>query len=111
MYYRLTQYDAQGNSIYTDTQKVNRTLESKFQIAVYPNPVGDTANILVENTQGEAITLSVYSLSGQVVYQQTLQSQVGDQEVTLPLNGLASGIYLLKATTDTYAVTSKITKL
>jgi hypothetical protein len=111
VYYRLTQYDAQGNSIYTDTQKVNRTLESKFQVSVYPNPVGDTANLLLENTQGEAITLSVYSLSGQVVYQQILQSQVGDQEVTLPLNGLASGIYLLKATTDTHAATSKITKL
>ena len=111
VYYRLTQYDAQGNAIYSDTQKVNRTLESKFQLTVYPNPVGDTANIQLENTQGEAITFSVYSLSGQMVYQQTVQSQVGDQQVALPMNTLTSGIYLVKATTDTYAVTSKITKL
>ncbi|MDN3676297.1 CehA/McbA family metallohydrolase [Flavobacterium paronense] len=111
VYYRLTQYDAQGDAIYTDTQKVNRTLESKFQLTVYPNPVGATANIQLENTQGEAINFSVYNLSGQMVYQQTVQSQVGDQEVVLPMNGLASGIYLVKATTDTYAVTSKITKL
>lgn len=111
VYYRLTQYDAQGNAIYTDTQKVNRTPESKFQLTVYPNPVGDTANIQLENSQGEAITFSVYNISGQMVHQQTVQSQIGDQEVVLPLNGLSSGIYLVKATTDTYAVTSKITKL
>ncbi len=111
VYYRLTQYDAQGNAIYTDTQKVNRSLESKFQLTVYPNPVGDNANIQLENTQGEAINFSLYSMTGQMVYQQTIQTQVGDQEVALPMNGLASGMYLVKATTDTYAVTSKITKL
>lgn len=111
VYYRLTQYDAQGNAIYTDTQKVNRITESKFRLTVYPNPVGDTANIQLENTQGEAITFSVYSLTGQMVYQQTIQSKTGDEEVVLPVNGLAPGMYLVKATTDTYAVTSKITKL
>jgi hypothetical protein len=111
VYYRLTQYDGEGNSIYTDTQKVNRTMESKFQVTVYPNPVGDTANMQVENTQGEAIMFSVYDLTGKMVYQKEVQSQVGDQEIGLPMNGLSSGIYFVKATTEGYAVTSKITKL
>ena len=111
VYYRLTQYDAQGNRIYTDTQKVIRVLESKFQLTVYPNPVGDTATIQVENTQGELVQFTVYDLTGKLVYQQAIQTQVGDQEVNVPMQSLTSGIYFIKATTANYNVTTKITKL
>ncbi|WP_293893109.1 CehA/McbA family metallohydrolase [Flavobacterium sp.] len=111
MYYRLTQYDAEGNIIYTDTQKVNRELEPKFRLTVYPNPVGDNATIQVENTQGEAITFSVYDITGKWIYQQEVLTQTGDQEVAIPMQSLAPGIYFVKAATAKYTVTAKVTKL
>ena len=111
MYYRLTQYDAEGNILYSDTQKVNREPESKFQLTVYPNPVGDTATIQVENTQGEAIKFCVYDISGKWIYQQEVQTQTGNQEIAIPMQSLSPGIYFIKATTAKYAVTAKVTKL
>ena len=111
VYYRLTQYDAEGNILYSDTQKVNREPESKFQLTVYPNPIGDTATIQVENTQGEAIKFCVYDISGKWIYQQEVQTQTGNQEIAIPMQSLSQGIYFIKATSTKYAVTAKVTKL
>lgn len=111
MYYRLTQYDTDGNILYTNTQKVNREPEPKFQLTVYPNPVGDTATILLENTQGESITFSVYDITGKCIYQQEVETQTGTQEVAVPMQSLSSGIYFIKATAAKYNVTAKVSKL
>ncbi|WP_333667531.1 CehA/McbA family metallohydrolase [Flavobacterium sp.] len=111
VYYRLTQHDAEGNVIYSDTQKVTRTLESKFQVSVYPNPVVDTAMLRIENAQGENISVMLYDITGKLVYQQFYQTQTGDQEVALPMQSLSNGVYFVKASTDSHSVTTKITKL
>lgn len=111
VYYRLTQTDAAGTIIYSDTQKVNRMIEPKFQVSVFPNPIADNANLKIENAQGENIEVKLYNLSGQLVYRQSFVTQIGDQEIALPTAPLAHGIYFISAQSDTYTVTTKITKL
>ncbi|KAB1155604.1 CehA/McbA family metallohydrolase [Flavobacterium luteum] len=110
-YYRLTHYDAEHHVVFTDTKKVMRELMPKFQAVVYPNPVTDATTLHLENANGELVQLKIHDLTGKLVYSTELQTAVGDQEIKLPVQKLASGVYLLLAQSSGYFVKTKLTKL
>ena len=111
VYYRLTHYDADHNIVFTDTKKVMRELLPKFQAVVYPNPVTDASTLHLENGNGELVQLKLYDLTGKLFYSTELQTAIGDQEIKLPIQKLASGVYVLLAQSSGYFVKTKITKL
>ena len=111
VYYRLTQHDSDGNVVFIQNQKVERVKQVTFDATVYPNPVTDKANIIITDTNGELIELSIHSLTGQLVYRQNISTEKGDKELILPINELRSGIYFLTLTSGNHVVTTKISKL
>jgi len=111
VYYRLTQTNAEGGILYSETQKVTRVAEPKFQLTVYPNPVSEATAMQIENANGETIDIKVYNISGQLVYRQTVQTQIGDENIALPIQQLSSGVYFITAQAGSYTSTTKITKL
>ena len=111
VYYRLTQYNASGTLVFTETKKVERTMKSAFEVAVFPNPVVDNAKVSLTGTQGETIDQALYSVTGQLVYSQKQVTQQGDTELELPMQQLKSGIYFLTLTSGNHVVTTKISKL
>ena len=111
VYYRLTQTDAKGTIVFSETKKVTRAITPKFEITVYPNPVTAQSVLHLENANGEAIALKLYDLTGKQIHNQAWQTQVGDQDITLPIAQLSPGIYFITAQTGNYVVTTKMTKL
>ena len=114
IYYRLTQQDSDGNVVFTQNQKVERVKLSEmltFGATVYPNPVVDKANVIITDTNGELIELSIHSLTGQLVYRQSVSTEKGNKELVLHTNELRSGIYFLTLTSGNHVVTTKISKL
>ena len=81
--------------------KVN-DLENK-KINVYPNPATSTVNVqLVDNSQAN---IQLFNLVGQVV----MSEQVNGQDlVTLNVNNLNNGIYMLKVNQNGKVYTSKV---
>jgi len=110
-YYRLTQYDTDGAIVFTQTQKVERTVTPKFEVVLYPNPITEATRLAVNNTNGELIQISIFDLTGQLVYSHQIQSEKGNQEIILPLQDLKTGIYLLTMQSGTHIVNTKISKL
>lgn len=110
-YYRLTQYDANGEIAYTETKKVLRNIEPQFEVEVFPNPVSEKTTVQLINTRGETIDIEIYDLTGQRVYSKTMQSEMGNQDLALPLQSLKSGVYLLTLRSGNHTVNSKISKL
>ncbi len=70
-------------------------------ISIYPNPVKDVLTIDYLKTIN---SVEVYSLEGKLVFKNN------EQNTSISLNSLASGIYLLKINTDLGQVVKKIIK-
>ena len=110
-YYRLNQYNVLGEIVYSETKKVSRTIEPQFEVTVFPNPVSDKTTVSLDNTLGEEIQIGIYDLTGQLVYQQKMISEFGNQEISLPLQQLNTGVYLLTMRSGNHVVNTKISKL
>jgi photosystem II stability/assembly factor-like uncharacterized protein len=67
----------------------------------YPNPSGGKVNFTLDG--GNSGHIKVYSITGQLVYDQEVQAAG-----TLQLNGLPKGIYSLKTETERGTVTKKL---
>lgn len=111
VYYRLTQKDVEGNTVFSEIKKVIRYITPKFQISVFPNPVTQHSVLHLENSNGENLELKLYDISGKLIYSQNWQTQVGDQDFSLPISMLSPGIYFITAQSGDYFVTTKMTKL
>lgn len=70
-------------------------LEIAEKIIVYPNPVKDILHIRFENAIQERLDLKLITTTGQIVYQQFVNTL--DADLTLNIGHLPTGIYLLYA--------------
>lgn len=81
----------------------NDPKSSATLLAVRPIPAANELNYTLE-TQGEPVTLSLYSLAGNEVFSQTSTASSG----SIPVDGLTNGIYILKAQSANHQTTMKI---
>lgn len=63
---------------------------------VYPNPAIDQANLKVSSEVSTSSTLAIINATGQVVRNEPAQISVGENIISLNLEGLSSGIYLVR---------------
>ncbi|WP_158546194.1 Kelch repeat-containing protein [Adhaeribacter pallidiroseus] len=71
-----------------------------IKLNVYPNPgSGTNLQVTLENfTQNEQVSLVMYNALGKVVHTSTLQTNYeGKGALTMPINGLQKGYYIVKA--------------
>ncbi|WP_296312885.1 T9SS type A sorting domain-containing protein [Winogradskyella sp. UBA3174] len=78
---------------------------------IYPNPSTDKQIKLVYDVNTLSLDnndVSIYSTTGQKVFQNTLSSNLGFQSKLLDLSSLSSGIYLLRFTSGEFTTNIKI---
>jgi len=75
-------------------------------IEAYPNPVNDA--ILLKLPHSLNASIKLYNSSGQIVYY--AKKQLLSPNHTIPVNHLASGIYVLRLTSDNHTAALKIVK-
>jgi len=81
-------------------------------MSLYPNPTEDgEINVIVNglSAQAQAITLQVYDMLGQVVFQEVFASKSTDAALKVNLTGdLQAGMYLVRLTTSTQVMDSQL---
>ncbi len=77
-----------------------------------PNPANSETFMNVELKQASRITVNIINAVGQIVYTQNFNLPAGKQLISLPVTGLAQGMYTLTLTGDTNAkpITKKLLK-
>lgn len=105
-FYRLKQVDLDGQFSYSSVAKV--TLDKSGQTwTIYPNPAHNQSTIRLLNNM-KKINIGLSDASGKTVYRTYLPfGKVGEQ-IKLPLQNLAKGIYILKIETETESRSDKI---
>ena len=83
--------------------KINRTEIKSFN--VYPNPVTDGHFMISSSGLSENATLTIYSLTGEVVYNKLMKSNYGRTDITV---NLPRGLYLIKIADGNAIKTAKL---
>jgi hypothetical protein len=85
-------------SLSTPPLSVEAVNDNDNAIALYPNPASNSVSIDLISVAPGQYTLQVSNINGQKVYEQMLRHNGGSQKVTVPLENLVNGIYLVRLT-------------
>ncbi len=97
-YYKLKQIDLDGKFAYSKVVSVNAVKVSKLEFArIYPNPVNDKLNVVIVAPKADKVSFVVTDMAGKVVLQQAASVAEGDNTISLNIQQLKAGNYLVKA--------------
>ncbi len=80
----------------------------KLQLNSYPNPCSEYTDVRFNLENTSMVNFEVYNLAGVKVISTSKQYNSGDNLITLYVDNLAAGIYIVKVTTDSFFETLKI---
>ena len=96
-YYRLKQTDKDGRFSYSAVVLLKGNIANILTISsIYPNPARRNINMILTSPSVEKVNLLITDLSGKVVIQTAVQLLSGDNTITLPVNKLSPGTYIIK---------------
>jgi len=100
IYYRIQQFDRDGSMSYSPLIELNRPL-TEFRFNLHPNPVTQgIAQASIHSPDLLPFTLLLTDLTGRRLFSRYIHPSTPQTEVTLPLEGLAKGMYMLELQSD-----------
>lgn len=106
-YYRLKWVDLNGKIEQSGSIVLTRYAQSTA-VSITPNPANAVLQVSVADlTAGEAVTLSVVDVTGRTLSNHYYSAQSGNNDWTVPVADLSSGLYLLRVRTDQYETVYK----
>ncbi len=96
-YYKLKQIDKGGKFVYSNIVfiKAVKSINTGI-VSVFPNPVSDNLNVVIEASIANKATLLVVDIFGKTMLQKNINLSEGENVTSVHLNSLAAGKYLLK---------------
>lgn len=82
------------------------------EFSLYPNPAsGDALNILFASAKDlRNVTLRITDMSGKTIFSETIGLSEGFNKHTVPVNGLAGGIYMMQLSAPGFSSVQKFVK-
>ena len=96
-YYRLKQVDLDDRSVLSNVAHIDMS-QPFTSAAVYPNPAKTTVTLEYITEKAGNVQLMILDSKGAVVYRSQFNAQSGRNLRSLPVTGLAKGIYALQIT-------------
>jgi len=110
--YRLKQVDTDGSASFTDPVTVARSGPEQLQLlGTAPNPARSRATVrygVPESVDGP-VKMRLYDVLGRRVRTVRAEAEAGRHEQTLDVDGLSSGVYVLRLQAGGTAKTRKLT--
>ena len=75
---------------------------------IYPNPLNDILNINFTGDFLDKVEITIISIEGQSVHRETLENVGINQKRTIAVDHFATGMYLVKISSDEFTFTKKI---
>jgi PKD repeat protein len=94
-------------NFFTSTSEVEA---SAMTINLFPNPANNVVNLAISSEEAINGTVSILDITGKVAYTSNLNVSAGEAQVSLPVDQLPSGVYLVRITSETTQQTMKFIK-
>ena len=110
-YYRLKQTDFDGSYSYSNVVSCVSDGNGMMRVlSVNPNPVQFSANLTLDITDDEDVSVQLSDTRGQLVFDKIFFVHEGIQHLELDLSGLEQGIYLLRVHCEYGSYSQKLIK-
>lgn len=84
------------------------TVNSGVQLtSVFPNPASGQVNLEINANVAQPVTVQLYDMTGKKVAEQRNVLKAGLQQITLPLQGIAKGVYLISLQSNTGIIATR----
>ena len=90
-----------------DIPKIERP-EELNHFNIFPNPSSGDFSISINSIKFENAQIQVYSLQGKIVYSKNINLSGANQELQISLDNNATGLYLVKLSSESWTETRKI---
>lgn len=97
-YYRLKQVDLDGTFDLSDRIAVMRSAGATGKLTVFPNPVIDDAEMLLEHVAEGSLAVMLLDVRGRVIAERSVVVEAGAARFVVPTGQLPPGVYLLRTT-------------
>jgi len=97
-YYRLKQVDKDGKVTLSDVVLIKGVKVSKLELSrIYPNPAISQLNFVISSPKTDKIDLVITDAAGKVVMKESRQVIIGDNTLSMNVQMLQAGSYMIKA--------------
>jgi hypothetical protein len=114
VFFAYTYYQTGDENIILDSTLISAVPPAagndEYGLQVHPNPVGDLLNIKLNQFAGEEVTFSLYNSSGATVKSWKQIPGSSSESLTVSVNGMAPGLYILQATSKNVHSMVKVVK-
>lgn len=94
-YYRIKQVDEQKNIYFSDIVFVQLGQEKPI-VSLYPNPVRETLHVSVALKEASDFSIQIEDRDGRMVTEQEVEAMMADQDSSIDLSHLSSGVYQVR---------------
>lgn len=108
--YRIVQIDQDGTRKISEVVKVMNKNSGKFNLTVSPNPFTNKVSAFVSLDKKQQVRAIITDLNGRAFVSITRLCNEGTTELSMPVDNLGKGIYLLRVETDSYTEIQKIVR-
>ena len=109
-YYRLHQEDLDGRFSYSNIAEAMIVDELQYAISIYPNPTDNIVNLNYFSDIQSKMFVKLYDMNGKLLYEQTVNMEIGKGSLQLDLSHLAMATYNLEVSINGKVETFKIVK-
>jgi hypothetical protein len=97
------------NSTLNSFTGVNEVEKSGFNAAIYPNPVNDVMNLVINPGKSKLAVVSILDMSGRMVLNKKYEIQAEDlSTLQIPVSDLPSGMYMVKIQAGGKVISRKV---
>lgn len=107
-YYRLNQWDTDGNGKYSEIRAVNVLDDLYDMLSVFPNPTTGLSELVFNSYKKETAILNVVSYDGKTVINTPVNAVSGGNRLDLDLSGQEKGIYIISVITENKTFKTKV---
>ena len=108
VYYRLKQYDLDGNVSLEKIIASNCIVNNDFSFDLYPNPNNGQFNVAIHSTIQKDAQIGVYTADGKLVENKSVALTSGSNLFPLSLTEVATGIYFVHLIIGTESYIHKV---
>lgn len=99
-YYRLKQFDKNASTIYSSIISIKSFNSNWATLNIYPNPVKNKLNVLINNAEACTITIAIYNVYGQQMLLSKNSINNNANQVSIDVSNLLTGIYTIRVVND-----------
>lgn len=109
-YYRLTQWDINGNGKSSEVRSVNILDDFYDMLTLFPNPTNGKTEVIYNSYNNEQSLLQVVNADGKIVVNTPIESQKGGNRFELDMSAQERGVYVVTIITRDKAYRTKLVK-